>query len=89
MTIDELAARMDEKFSGVDKQFEALKRKMKEGFDASRAGDEELRGLMKFGLEANEVLREDMHRRFDAGDRKHDEQITLLKDAVQHLTSRK
>ena len=53
----------------------------------SRARDEELRGLMTFGLEARDVLRDEMHRRFEAADAKYDEQFTLLKDAVRHLNS--
>ena len=72
MTIDELAAKMDAKF-------EALDQKVDQGFEKSKIRDEELRDLMKFGLEAREVLRDQMHRRFDTTDRKHDEQIAMLK----------
>jgi hypothetical protein len=61
-----------------------LKQAMTEGFDASRARDEELRDLMKFGLEAREVLRDEIHRRFDNADQKHDEQIDLLKTVIRH-----
>ena len=39
---------------------------------------------MSFALEADEVLRDSMSRRFDAADRKHDEQIGLLKDVIRH-----
>lgn len=91
MTLDELAAKMDEQFSGVndrfgaiEKRFDGLEKKVDEGFKDSKIRDEELRDLMKFGLEAREVLRDEIHRRFDEADRKHDEQITLLKDAGRH-----
>lgn len=96
MTIEELAARMDEKFAGVDQKvdrmdqrFDALERQADEGFNASRARDEELRDLTKFGLEARESLRDEMHRRFDAADRKRDEAISLLETAVRDSSRRK
>ena len=82
MTIDELAAQMNDQFAKVHQ-------KMDEGFKDSKIRDEELRDLTKFGLEAREVLRDEMHRRFDEADRKNDEQITLQKDAVRHLSSPK
>jgi predicted nucleic acid-binding Zn-ribbon protein len=96
--IDEKFAALNEKFAGVDnrfsrideastkmeKRFERLEQKMDDGFGASRVRDEELRGLITFGLEARDVLRDDMHRRFDAADQKHDEQIHLLKDVIRH-----
>jgi hypothetical protein len=82
MTIDELAARMNEKFDGLEK-------KVDDGFKDSKIRDEELRDLMKFGLEAREVLRDEMHRRFDDSDRRQEEQIALLKDAVRHSIDRK
>lgn len=83
MTIDELGAKLEEQFAGIDKRFDALEKKVDEGFKDSKIRDEELRDLMKFGLEAREVLRDEMHRRFDDSDRKQDEQMTLLKDAVR------
>jgi hypothetical protein len=61
---------------------------MDQGFNDSKIRDERLAGLITFGFETREVLRDEMHRRFDAADRKNDEQITLLKDAVQHLNTR-
>jgi hypothetical protein len=82
MTIDELAARMNEKFDGLEK-------KVDDGFKDSKIRDEELRDLMKFGLEAREVLRDEIHRRFDDSDRRQEEQIALLKDAVRHSIDRK
>lgn len=84
---------MDQRSAAVgqtmDSRFAAFEKKMDEGFKDSKIRDEELRGLMKFGLEANEILREDMNRRFDAADQKNDEQIGLLKDTVRHLSSHK
>ena len=82
MTIDELAARMDEQFAGVhakftgidnkftgidnkfiglEKKFDGLENKVDDGFKDSKIRDEELRVLMTFGLEAREVLRDEMH----------------------------
>ena len=80
---------IDQKFFGIDQRFDTMDKKVDEGFKDSKIRDEDLRDLMKFGLEARDVLRDDMHRRFDAADRKNDEQLTLLKDAVQHLKSLK
>lgn len=89
MTVDALAMTVDGLATRMDTRFEALDQKVDQGFDKSKIRDEELRSLVKFGLEAREVLRDEMHRRFDASDRKHDEQITLLKDAVTYLSSHK
>jgi hypothetical protein len=38
---------------------------------------------MKFGLEAREVLSEEIARRFDATDRRLDDQLALLADAIR------
>jgi hypothetical protein len=46
--------------------------------------DEELRGLIMFGLEARDPLRDEMRRRFDEAARQSDEQMTLLRDGVRH-----
>jgi hypothetical protein len=73
----------------LDKRFDALEKKIDEGFDASRARDEELRDLTKFGLEAREILRDEMHRRFDAADRKHNGAIALLEAAVRDSSRQK
>ena len=51
--------------------------------NAARIRDEKLHALMTFGLEAREVLRDEMGRRFDSMDSKHDEQIGLLKAVVR------
>jgi hypothetical protein len=87
--LDAQVAKLDQKFASIDQRFDTMDRKVDEGFKDSKIRDEDLRDLMKFGLEARDVLRDDMHRRFDAADQKHDEQITLLRDAVQHLNSLK
>jgi len=92
MTIDELAARLDQQFAKIDVKFAGIDEKfasVDEKLNASRVRDEELRELTKFGLEAREILRDEMHRRFDETDRKNDEQISLLKDTVRHLRSHK
>lgn len=96
MTIDELAARMDERFAGLNTRIDglntridALAQTVEEASDASKARDEELRDLTKFGLEAREILRDEMHRRFDDTDRKHDEAIALLESAVRGLIRQK
>lgn len=85
--VDRSLAAIDQRFDGVDKRFDALEKKVDDGFQASKLRDEGIRDLAKVGLEAHEILREEMHRRFDESDRKNDEQITLLKDAVRHLSS--
>lgn len=98
MTNDELAAKLDERFAsidekfagidqrldGIDQRFDALETKVEAGFDASKVRDEELRGLMTFGFEARDVLRNEMNRRFDEAARQSDEQITLLRNAIRH-----
>jgi hypothetical protein len=41
---------------------------------------------MKFGLEAREALRETVDARFDATDKKHDEELGLLKSVLRAVT---
>ena len=95
MTIDGLAAKMNERFESMDKRFdrmdkrfESLEQKMDQGFNDSKIRDEHLLGLTRFSLEADEVLRDSMMRRFDDADRKHDEQISLLKDVVRQRAAK-
>lgn len=95
MTIEELAARMDaqftavgEKFTAVGEKFAGIDAKMEQGFNDSKIRDERLESLIAIEGEALEVLRDEMHRRFVSADRKHDDQFKLLKEAVQHLSSR-
>lgn len=47
-------------------------------------GFEDIRTQLRFGLEGREALRETMNTRFAEADRKHDEQIDLLKAAIQY-----
>jgi septation ring formation regulator EzrA len=86
-SIDKKFESIDKRFDAIDKRFESMERKVDDGFNDSKVRDENLRGLMTFGLEAREILRDEIHRRFDDTDRKNDEQISLLKDAVRHLSS--
>lgn len=58
-------------------------RKVGEELNAAKIRDEELRGLTKFGLEAREALRQSVTARFDETDKKHDEEISLLKDVLR------
>jgi hypothetical protein len=81
--------KLETKFDGLETKFDGLETKVDEGFNASKVRDEELMGLMKFGLEAREALRESMENRFDEADRKHNQQIDLLNDAVRYLNSHK
>ena len=52
MTLEELAARIDQRFADLDQRFAAidgrfavLETKVEDGFNASKTRDEELRGL--------------------------------------------
>jgi capsule polysaccharide export protein KpsE/RkpR len=69
--------------TGMKADMETVKADVKTGFNGSKVRDEELRSLMKFGLEAREALRESVEARFDATDQKHDEEISLLKDILR------
>ena len=89
--LDALDAKVDKLGAKVDAQgakLDALDNKVDEGFKDSKIRDEELRGLMKFGLEAREVLRDEMHRRFDDTDRRLDSELALLKDTCQKFSTR-
>lgn len=81
---------MDSKIETMDSKIDTVAQEMRDGFArvddelrAAKIRDESLHSLMKFGLEAREVLRDEVGRRFDATDRKLDEQLGLLKDAVR------
>ena len=50
---------------------------------------DETHRLLKFGLEAREALRENMEDRFAAVDRKHDQEIGLLKDVLRSVAPRR
>jgi hypothetical protein len=81
--------KLETKFDGLETKFDGLETKVDEGFNASKARDEELRSLVKFGFEVDDALRESMENRFDEADRKHNQQIDLLNDAVRYLNSHK
>jgi hypothetical protein len=81
--IDQRFAGVDQRFAGIDRRLDALEKKVDDGFNASKVRDEELLGLMKFGLEARDVLRDEMHRRFDEAARQREDEITSLWDAVR------
>ena len=87
-SMDSRVTSIESRFTSMESQYEGLRHAMTQGFNESKMRDEQLRELMTFGLEAREVLRDEMHRRFDESDRKHDQQITLLHDAVRRVTVR-
>lgn len=86
--IDRRFNAIDQRFDAVDERFNTLEQKVDDGFSASKIREEELHRLMKLGLEAREVLADEMHQRFDEAARKSDHQITLLNDAVRYLSAR-
>lgn len=91
MTLDDLGDQFKDlaaQFKDLVAQFNRLEKKMDEGFNASKVRDEELLRLGRFSLEANEILRDEMGRRFDQTDKKHDEQIDLLKIVVSERPRR-
>ncbi len=67
----------------LDSRMEQGFRRVDDELNAARIRDEEAHSLLKFGLEAREALRESMESRFDATDKKHDEEIGLLKDVLR------
>ena len=88
-SIESPVTRIESRFTSMESQYEGLRHAMTQGFNESKMRDEQLRERMTFGLEARDVLRDEMHRRFDESDRKHDQQFTLLHDAVRRVTDRK
>ena len=80
--------------AGLKTDVGGLMYEVKSGFERvdselndARIRDEELRALMKFGLEAREALRESMTTRFDQTDKMHAEEIGLLKDVLRAARS--
>lgn len=69
--------------TSVRAELASLRSEMRDGFNASKIRDEELRSLAKLGLEANQGLLETTTARFDATDKKHGEEIGLLKDVLR------
>ena len=74
--------------STLDRTMTSGFRRVDEQLDASKVRDEELRGLMKFSLEANVALRESMEAAFTAVDKKQDDEIGLVKDVIRDLSRR-
>ena len=79
MTLDGIARQLN----AIRDDIAGVKTEMRDGFNASKIRDEELRSLAKLGLEANQGLLETTTARFDATDRKHGEEIGLLKDVLR------
>ena len=69
--------------TSVRGELASLRSEMRDGFNASKVRDEELRSLAKLGLEANQGLLETTTARFDATDKRHGEEIGLLKDVLR------
>jgi hypothetical protein len=88
-----LERKVDDGFSASEKSLllnvANLESKMEDGFNASKVRDEELHRLTRFGLEADEIIADSINRRLDESNRKHDQQISLLKDVIrQNVTKR-
>ena len=73
--------RLDARFAQVDARFDDLKQRITIQF-------EDVRGDIRFSLEAVTGLREMTERRFDEMRADHEGQIGLLKTAVHHLSRR-
>ena len=75
---ERLEERLDGRFASFE---ERINHSMKVQF-------EETRGLIRFSLEAVDALRETTERGFAEMRADHEEQTTLLKDAVKHVRQR-
>ena len=89
--MDDARLANDMTLDGIAKQLEAIrsdiadvKTGMRDGFNASKIRDEELRALAKLGLEANQGLLETTTARFDDTDKRHAEEISLLTDVLRN-----
>ena len=88
MTLDDLGQRLvaiDDKVTSLQSEVRSGFKRVDEALNAAKIRDEEAHRLLKFGLEAREGLRESVEARFEEADKKHDEQIDLLKQVVQHM----
>jgi SMC interacting uncharacterized protein involved in chromosome segregation len=81
---------LDSKIDAVDSKVDAVADEMRSGFkrvdeqlNQARVRDEALHSMMKFGLEARDILRDEIGRRFDAADQRFDEQFDLLQAALK------
>ena len=79
MTLEDLSKQI----SNLDAKLDSLEAKVEDGFNASKIREDEILGVARLGLEANEILRDEMIRRFDASDKNTDAQISLFKSAIR------
>ena len=79
MTLEDLSKQI----SNLDAKLDSLEAKVEDGFNASKIREGDILGVARLGLEANEILRDEMIRRFDASDKNTDAQISLFKSAIR------
>ena len=79
MTLEDLSKQI----SNLDAKLDSLEAKVESGFKASKIREDDILGVARLGLEANEILRDEMIRRFDASDKNTDAQISLFKAAIR------
>ena len=79
MTLEDLSKQI----SNLDAKLDSLEAKVEDGFNASKIREDDILGVARLGLEANEILRDEMIRRFDASDKNTDAQISLFKSAIR------
>ena len=92
MTLDDIGQRLvaiDEMVtSPLQDEVRSGFKRVDQELNAAKIRDEEAHRLLEFSLESREGPRESVDARFDEADKKHDEQIDLLKQVVQHLATR-
>ena len=81
-------ATLEVKVDTLEEKLDTLEGKLDDSSRASQIRDEELHRLTRFGLEADEVIADSINRRLDESNRKHDEQITLIKDVIRQQAIR-
>ena len=96
--LDTFATSVEKRFDGVDGRLDGVDRRLDgvdrrlDGVDTRLSklavGLDEVKSLAKDGLEAIQILKESTERSFAEADRKHDEQIELLKDVSVHVRKR-
>ena len=87
MTLENIAKRLDSiqaDLGSMRSELADVKTEMRDGFNASKIRDEELRALAKLGREANQGLLETTTARFDDTDKRHAEEISLLTDVLRN-----
>ena len=89
--LKEFRLSVETRFDGVDGRLDGVDRRLV-GVDTRLSqlavGLDEVKSLAKNGLEAVQILKESTERSFAEADRKHDEQIELLKDVSVHVRKR-